>query len=548
MKNSRFTLLILVLLAGTNNIFAQQDFKSFFDQQIKAYNIPGATVVIIRNGKVVYSGGHGVKASDTQEPVTPHTVFSAASLSKPCFAYAVLKLVEEGKLLLDKPLHQYLAYQKFAPDENYKKITARMILSHSSGLPNWLNGKLKMRFEPGTKFGYSGEGYVYLMKVIEHILQKPINEVMQEKVFQPLGMNRSSYVWQTAFDTDYATPHDYLSCTKPKQKPKKVNIASSLQTTANDYTKLVLAFLNKKGLKASTFKKVFQPQVKIGKSENLSWGLGWGLQQTQKGKAFWQWGDNGIFKAFAMAYPARKEGVVWFANSYNGLRIVPKIIDFGWKDKSLGIERLGYHKLRPTQRMVENIMREGYQKGIAYFLDKDDRLDTKKIKERNIYNAVRQLNWHRKYEEVRSILKLNLRTFPKSFKAHKTYGDFCLNLGEVSEARKYYSKALQLKPGDKVLKGALQQLSSQKQVGNVVFQLSDYHYARRISVVGDFNNWNRTALPLVRRNGAWIGKIDLKPGIYRYKFVIDGISVLDPSHTKTAVGEYNSVYSVLVVK
>ncbi|HAS41881.1 MAG TPA: hypothetical protein DCS93_15480 [Microscillaceae bacterium] len=543
-----YLITVLTMIITISHTFAQKNYRDFFNQKIKAYHVPGLSVVIIRDNKIAYTGVHGIKASDTNEPVTAKTVFSAASLSKPCFAYAVMKLVETGKISLDKPLYQYLPNPDFAHEENYKKITTRMILSHSSGLPNWRNGKLKLRFEPGKKFGYSGEGYVYLMKVVEHILQKPINDIMQTLVFQPLGMLRSSYVWQDSFETDYATPHDYLSCTKPKNKPQKVNIASSLQTTASDYARLVLALLNKKGLKSRTFKNILRPQIKLDKSENLFWGLGWGLQQTQKGKSIWQWGDNGIFKAYALAYPARKEGIVFFANSYNGLRLVPDIVDFVFQDKSPAIERLGYHKLRPTQRMVENLMYQGYEKGIQYFLEDNGLLDTKKIKERYVYNAVRQLNWHQKYNEVKQLLQITLKTFPKSFKAHKTYGDFCMSRGEVKEATKYYVKALRLKPNDQLVTGILKQLPPQKQQGNVTFQLSDYFYAKRVSVAGDFNKWDKTALPLVRKNGIWVGKIDLKPGKYRYKFVIDGIGILDPKHTNTGVGEYGTIHSILVVK
>ena len=381
MKNLKYNLmLVAVVLTTVSSTFAQKNYPSFFNQKIKEYNVPGLSIVIIRDNKITHTGANGVKASDTNEPVSPQTDFSAASLSKPCFAYAVMKLVESGKLALDKPLYQYLPDPDLAQDENYKKITARMILSHSSGLPNWRNGKLKLRFEPGTKFGYSGEGYVYLMKVVAHILQKPINDVMQELVFDPLNMPRTSYVWNNTLDSDYATPHDYLSCTKPKNKPHKVNIASSLQTTASDYARLLLAILNKKGLKKRTFKDILRTQIKLDRSTNLGWGLGWGLQQTNRGKSIWQWGDNGTFKAYVLAYPARREGVVLFTNSYNGLRLVPDIIDFVFQDKSPAIERLGYHKLRPAQRIVESLMQDEQSKEVASFMTDQGKWDTKKVK------------------------------------------------------------------------------------------------------------------------------------------------------------------------
>ena len=158
------------------------------------------------------------------------------------------------------------------------------------------------------------------------------------------------------------------------------------------------------------------------------------------------------------------------------------------------------------------------------------------------------MNWHQKYTAVARLLAITAKTFPESFKAHKTFGDFLMNRGAHQEARKYYLKAQKLKPNNQVVAGILKQLSPQKQTGNVTFRLSDYHYARKVSVVGNFNNWDRTALPLIRKNGAWTGKIDLKPGKYKYKFVIDGIGILDPTHTRTEVGDYNTVHSILIVK
>jgi len=136
----------------------------------------------------------------TKKPVTNETVFEAASLSKPVFAYGVLKLVDQGKLDLDTPLNKYLGNNyDVVDDPRINLITARHVLSHTSGFPNWRDNdrtkNLLIHFTPGDKWSYSGEGMVYLSKVIEKITGLSLEDFMQQTVLQPLGMTSSSYIW-----------------------------------------------------------------------------------------------------------------------------------------------------------------------------------------------------------------------------------------------------------------------------------------------------------------------------------------------------------------
>ncbi len=265
-------------------------------------NIPGLSLAVIADGKIIYSQAYGVKHAQTKEPLELNTVFEAASLSKPVFAYACLKFVEEGLLSLDKPLYQYSPYEDIERHNRYKKITARMILSHSSGFPNWRNNdSLRINFEPGQQFSYSGEGYVYLRKVIEKLSGKPLNEIITQKVFSPLGMASSSFVWKEVFDANYATPHDMFGNPMAKDKYSQANAASSLYTTAQDYTKFIAALLNEVGLTKQSIETMLTSQIRVPEnrsqpsyplSSSVSWGLGVGLQETSEGKAFWHWGDN----------------------------------------------------------------------------------------------------------------------------------------------------------------------------------------------------------------------------------------------------------------
>jgi CubicO group peptidase (beta-lactamase class C family) len=303
--------------------------------------VPGMSIALIRGGKTVWLHGFGVKDKKTQQPVQTDTVFEAASLSKPVFTYGVLKLVDQGKLGLDTPLSSYLP-KPYVPDERLGKITARLVLSHRTGFPNWRgdDGLLPIYFSPGERFSYSGEGYIYLQHVVEQITGKPLDVYMDEAVFKPLGMTNSSYVWRPGFDSLTATGYDSRGAPGDLWKPKEAGAASSLNTTARDYALFVDAILNGKGLSSSVLRQMETPQIALDPacricikqepkelSKTLFWGLGWGIQREQKSVMLWHWGDNGDFKAFVMANPANKSGVVMFANGENALNVAKPIID-----------------------------------------------------------------------------------------------------------------------------------------------------------------------------------------------------------------------------
>ena len=159
--------------------------------------VPGLSIAVIRDGKTAWIGYLGLRSEATEKPVTRSTVFNVGSLSKPVFAYGVLKLVDAGKLKLDEPLAPYLPKEFVEGDPRFKQITARFVLSHRTGFPNWPGDgqPLTIHFTPGEKFSYSGAGMVFLQKAVEKITGKPLNDYMQEAVFGPLGMKHSSYVW-----------------------------------------------------------------------------------------------------------------------------------------------------------------------------------------------------------------------------------------------------------------------------------------------------------------------------------------------------------------
>ena len=353
MKQLIFALLLTISLNGHTlaqrlNLSASDNAAvTRLEQTIPALmteaDIPGLSIALIRDSKLIWTHEFGVANTETKAPVNGNTVFEAASLTKPVFAYAVLKLVDSGKLDLDTPLVKYLPGRyDVGDDPRLDQITARHVLSHTTGFPNWRPRgaeTLKIYFTPGHHFSYSGEGFVYLAKVVAHITGEPTNAFVKRTVFDPLDMKSSSLVWRNDYESLKAFNHDWVGGVSGRGKPEKANAAASLQTTATDYANFVVAMLKGTGLKPATARLMLKPQStvtlagafnlnapEVKLASNVQWGLGWGLERTGDGMAFWHWGDNGDTKAFVIASPQRKTGLVMFANSANGLSMINELI------------------------------------------------------------------------------------------------------------------------------------------------------------------------------------------------------------------------------
>ncbi len=173
-----------------------------------------ARIPKLMENRIVWKGTFGVCTAGKPERVNDGTIFEAASMSKPLFSYCVLKLVEQGIFDLDRSLDSYLS-EPYLPDQPLaKKITARMVMLHRTGLPNWREGgwrkggPLLLLREPDTGFTYSGEGYLYLQTVIERLTGQSVDAWIGESLLSPLNMTNSSYVWRESFEDNFAGGHD----------------------------------------------------------------------------------------------------------------------------------------------------------------------------------------------------------------------------------------------------------------------------------------------------------------------------------------------------
>jgi len=281
---------------------------------LRASGVPGLAMAVVDHGQVVWTGRFG-NVKD------PETVFEAASLSKPVFAYLVLRLVDRGQFDLDRPLAELLEYPRAEGDPRYRRITGRMVLSHGTGFPNWGGERLTLAFDPGTAYGYSGEGFVYLQKVVEHVTGRPLEQLARAEVFGPLGMNRSSYVWQDRFEGHAAEAMDWLWRTAPVSRYTDASAAYTLLTTAPDYARFVAAVLTGRGLTPATWKAFLTPVRES--SPGLGVGLGIRVEDGPRGRLFYHSGNNGRrFTCYMTGNLATGRGLVYFTGAPNGTSLV----------------------------------------------------------------------------------------------------------------------------------------------------------------------------------------------------------------------------------
>jgi CubicO group peptidase (beta-lactamase class C family) len=172
------------------------DFLADLPRLMEVVSLPGLTMATVEDGKVVWTRAVGLTNVETKAPMREDSVFEAASLSKPVFAYVVLKLAEEKLIDLDRPLVQYLRPDYLSNHPDIDLITARHVLCHSTGFPNWRakpEEKLTPAFKPGSRFSYSGEGYQWLQFVVEGITGAGVDMVMRSRLFGPAKMPVSTF-------------------------------------------------------------------------------------------------------------------------------------------------------------------------------------------------------------------------------------------------------------------------------------------------------------------------------------------------------------------
>ncbi len=314
---------------------AQQPASPLLQSLAAAHHVCAAALAVIRHQQL--QSVEVASGCDPALPLDADSVFEAASLGKPVFAYAVLKLAQQGRLDLDRPLVEHLpegylhrqnpfdtrptARTDAVTDPRLGLVTARMVLNHTSGLPNWSNGPLHFDFDPGSRWQYSGEGYLLLQRVVEQVSGQPLQDFMRAQVFEPLGMPHSAYVRRADADGTLV-PSIAADGTPRKLKPFAVAVApASLYTSAADYGRFMAALLGD----AALLERITAAPVPVSEAPALEWGLGWGIENTAGGRFIWQWGHNPGYRSFAMASASGGDGFVLLTDSDEGQSLAEPI-------------------------------------------------------------------------------------------------------------------------------------------------------------------------------------------------------------------------------
>lgn len=337
------------------------------DELIKKADVHGMAITVFNENKVTYQKSFGYKDYEKKIKLNDSTNIYGASFSKAVFSVLVMKLVENDVIDLDTPLQSYLPkkiyeykpetkwhddFSALKKDSLYHKITARMCLNHTTGFANsrWFESDYQLRVnrKPGSRYSYSGEGFIYLQVVLEKILGKKLEELAQEIIFEPLNMHSTSYQWQSKFDKNFAYGHNTLGEKYVKDIDNEPRGGSTLETTSEDYTTFLEAVMQHKIISKKSWNEIFKPQIRIRSIKQfgplalkdstlndniqLSYGLGWGILQTPYGKGVFKEGHGNGFQHYSILFPKTKKGIMIMTNSDNGESIFKELLEITIKD------------------------------------------------------------------------------------------------------------------------------------------------------------------------------------------------------------------------
>lgn len=338
----------------------------------------GLALAVIENGKVVLIRTYGARNA-RGSPLQADTVMYGASLAKAVFAYFVMQLVDEGRIDLDKPIAAMLPkplpdygnvegagnWGDLAGDDRWRGITPRIVLTHSTGFANFAflepDGKLRIHFDPGTHYAYSGEGIQLLQFAIERGLGLDLGAELRRRVFSPLGMTRTSLVWRPDFADDLADGWTIYGKAVAHDPRSRVRAAGSMDTTIADIAKFASALVRGTGLSARSRAELVRPQLTITtasqfptlqpdlplaqRHKDLSAGLGVETFRGPQGPGFYKGGHNDSTGNMMICVQLRERCLVVLGNDVRVEALFPELVrkvlgetgsQWSWKFPELG--------------------------------------------------------------------------------------------------------------------------------------------------------------------------------------------------------------------
>ncbi|MEO6260134.1 MAG: serine hydrolase domain-containing protein [Thermoanaerobaculia bacterium] len=343
---------VLRTLDGKGRTAAQIDAE--VRRLMASAEVPGLALAIIDAGRPVYSQAFGLRSVERKEALSADTVMYGASLTKLAFAFLVMQLVDEKIVELDhpiagylkKPLPDYPKYADLASDPRWKVLTPRMLLDHTPGFPNFrflnADGKLDFKFDPGTRYAYSGEGINLLQFVLEEGLGLDVGKEMQVRVFDRFGMKRSGMTWREDFAPNAADGYAEDGKLEVHRKRQSVRAAGSMDTTVDDYARFLAGLVAGRGLSAASRREMVRPQIAImsahqfptlepatapaNRSIGLSSGLGAVVFHGPAGPVFCKGGHDDWTDNFSLCIEKKQRCVVLLSNSVHAEKIYPALV------------------------------------------------------------------------------------------------------------------------------------------------------------------------------------------------------------------------------
>jgi CubicO group peptidase (beta-lactamase class C family) len=343
-------------------------------QMMTEAKVNGLALALIENGAVVFVGSWGRRNVEKQLPLQADTIMYGASLTKFAFAYLVMQLVDEGKIALDQPIAKYLPkplpeyefYSALKGDERWRKLTPRILLDHSSGLANFAflepDGKIRIHFDPGTRYAYSGEGIILLQFVLETGLGLNVGDEMQRRVFDRFRMTRTSMTWRPDFAENMADGYAVDGAVTPHDRRSRPRAAGSLDTTIIDFATFLAGFMRGEGLSAKARAEMVKPQLAITtasqfptladttsaamKAIELSAGLGVVTFDGPYGHAFFKGGHNDTTGNQAICVEKGRRCVLYLSNDVRAESLYQRLTESTLGDPGMPWSWEGYTPYR----------------------------------------------------------------------------------------------------------------------------------------------------------------------------------------------------------
>jgi CubicO group peptidase (beta-lactamase class C family) len=478
-------LLSLPVFSKTNDQIFQQKVELFIERIMSAYEIPGVAIGVVKDGKVYYTKGFGVKNIDKPEAVTASTLFHMASVSKPFVATALMQLAESGKVDLDQPVVRYLPYFKL-DDPRCREITLRQMLTHTSGMPDVMDyewgkksdpeGALtrytlsvkneKLLFAPGEKWAYSNMAFEVLGNVIEKVSGLSFADYMTKNILTPLQMNQSSFLIVDKYRPLYAAPHvrrlamevSEIYPYNPEHAP-----SSTLHSSVNDMCRWALANLrrgqldNRRILPALSYNQLWK--VYQAAYDDYKIGLSWFLSEKD-GELIVSHGggDLGFATHFSMK-PRQMAAVVVLTNhDYSPVQAISDGIWALLEDKEAELPKT------PILIMLSKRLINGdAQTALATYDDlKRNHPDQYNFGEAQLNILGYQLLAAGRTAEAIEIFKLNVSAFPESANPYDSLGEAYMKAGQTDLAIENYQKSILLNPDNENGKQMLEKLRESK--------------------------------------------------------------------------------------